>query len=176
MIFRQTRIAGVWVIEPIMHKDDRGHFFRAWCLQEFADHGINFVPVQENLGFSNRAGTVRGMHFQAEPAVEAKLVRCTRGGIFDVALDLRRDSPTFREWFGIELTARNGCMLYLPEGCAHGYQAMEDQTEMTYMTSQYYTPTAVRGARFDDPTFAIQWPLEIANISNQDRNWPLQLV
>src|SRR6516225_442183 len=122
MIFRQTRIAGVWVIEPIMHKDDRGHFFRAWCLQEFADHGINFVPVQENLGFSNRAGTVRGMHFQAEPAVEAKLVRCTRGGIFDVALDLRRDSPTFREWFGIELTARNGCMLYLPEGCAHGYQ------------------------------------------------------
>ena len=176
MIFRQTRIAGVWVIEPIMHKDDRGHFFRAWCLQEFADHGINFVPVQENLGFSNRAGTVRGMHFQAEPAVEAKLVRCTRGGIFDVALDLRRDSPTFREWFGIELTARNGCMLYLPEGCAHGYQAMEDQTEMTYMTSQYYTPTAVRGARFDDPTFAIQWPLEIASISNQDRNWPLQLV
>jgi len=176
MIFRQTRIAGVWVIEPIMHKDDRGHFFRAWCLQEFADHGINFVPVQENLGFSNRAGTVRGMHFQAEPAVEAKLVRCTRGGIFDVALDLRPDSPTFREWFGIELTARNGCMLYLPEGCAHGYQTMEDQTEMTYMTSQYYTPTAVRGARFDDPTFAIQWPLEIANISNQDRNWPLQLV
>ena len=176
MIFRQTRIAGVWVIEPIMHKDDRGHFFRAWCLQEFADHGINFVPVQENLGFSNRAGTVRGMHFQAEPAVEAKLVRCTRGGIFDVALDLRPDSPTFREWFGIELTARNGCMLYLPEGCAHGYQAMEDQTEMTYMTSQYYTPTAVRGARFDDPTFAIQWPLEIASISNQDRNWPLQLV
>jgi dTDP-4-dehydrorhamnose 3,5-epimerase len=176
MIFRQTRIAGVWVIEPIMHKDDRGHFFRAWCLQEFADHGINFVPVQENLGFSNRAGTVRGMHFQAEPAVEAKLVRCTRGGIFDVALDLRRDSPTFREWFGIELTARNGCMLYLPEGCAHGYQTMEDQTEMTYMTSQYYTPTAVRGARFDDPTFAIQWPLEIASISNQDRNWPLQLV
>ena len=176
MIFRQTRIAGVWVIEPIMHKDDRGHFFRAWCLQEFADHGINFVPVQENFGFSNRAGTVRGMHFQAEPAVEAKLVRCTRGGIFDVALDLRPDSPTFREWFGIELTARNGCMLYLPEGCAHGYQAMEDQTEMTYMTSQYYTPTAVRGARFDDPTFAIQWPLEIASISNQDRNWPLQLV
>jgi dTDP-4-dehydrorhamnose 3,5-epimerase len=176
MLFTRTELDGVWTIDPAFHKDDRGHFFRAWCLGDFAEHGINFVPVQANLGFSHRAGTVRGMHFQAEPATEAKLVRCTRGAIFDVALDLRPHSPTFRKWFGAELTAENGRMLYLPEGCAHGYQTIEDQTEMYYMTSQYYTPSAVRGARFDDPGFTIQWPMEVTSVSDQDRSWPLQLI
>lgn len=173
MRFSKTEILDVWVIDPDFHKDDRGQFFRAWCLKEFANHGINFVPVQANLGFSNRAGTVRGMHFQAEPAVEAKLVRCTKGTIFDVALDLRPGSPTFRQWFGIELTAENGRMLFLPEGCAHGYQTLEDGTEMHYMTSQFHTPAEVRGARFDDPAFGVQWPLVPTAVSMQDRNWPL---
>jgi dTDP-4-dehydrorhamnose 3,5-epimerase len=173
MRFLKTKIQGVWLIEPDFHKDVRGHFFRAWCSQEFSDHGIDFVPVQANLGFSKQVGTVRGMHFQAEPAAEAKLVRCTRGTIFDVALDLRPNSPTFREWFGLELKAEDGRMLYLPEGCAHGYQTIEDQTEMYYMTSQHYTPTAVRGVRFNDPMVTIDWPLDVTSVSEQDQAWPL---
>lgn len=173
MTFRQTNISGVWVIEPTFYADDRGRFFRAWCSREFAEHGINFLPVQANMGFSAHRGTIRGMHFQTESATEAKLIRCTSGAIFDVALDLRTGSPTFRKWFAVDLTAENGLMLYVPEGCAHGYQTLEDRTEMCYMTSQYYAPTAVRGARFDDPAFHIQWPLEVAAVSDQDRTWPL---
>jgi len=161
------------VIEPEFREDDRGRFFRAWCLREFAGNGINFVPVQANMGFSSSKGTVRGMHFQVEPAAEAKLIRCTRGAIYDVAVDLRSDSPTHGKWFGTELTVENAKMMYVPEGCAHGYQALEDGTEMYYLTSQFYTPDAVRGARFDDPTFGIQWPLVPSAVSPQDRNWPL---
>lgn len=146
---------------------------RAWCTREFAEHGLNFLPVQANMGFSLRKGTVRGMHFQQEPAPEAKLVRCTRGAMFDVAIDLRKDSPSFGKWYGAELTAENGCMLFVPEGCAHGYQTLEDCTEMYYMTSQFYTPEAASGVRFDDPAFGIQWPLEPTAVSEQDRNWPL---
>ena len=173
MRFTEISIAGVWVIDPDFHVDDRGRFFRAWCLREFAEHGINFVPVQANMGLSLRKGTVRGMHFQVEPAIEAKLVRCTRGAMFDVALDLRADSPTYGQWFGTELTMENGRMLYVPERCAHGYQSLEDCTEMHYLTSQFYTPGAVQGARFDDPEFGIQWPLSPSAVSVQDRNWPL---
>ena len=173
MHFSKTGIEGVWVIEPDFHKDERGYFFRAWCAREFAESGIAFVPVQANMGFSRLKGTVRGMHYQVEPALEAKLVRCTRGAIFDVALDLRPGSVTFRKWFGAELTAENGRMLFVPEGCAHGYQSLEDRTEMHYMTSQFYAPGAARGARFDDPAFTIEWPLVPSVISAQDRNWPL---
>jgi len=173
MRFTETAVAGVWVIDPDFHEDDRGRFFRAWCLREFAEHGINFAPVQANMGFSLHKGTVRGMHFQVEPAVEAKLVRCTRGAMFDVALDIRADSPTYGKWFGTELTMENGRMLYVPECCAHGYQSLLDRTEMHYLTSQFYTPVAVRGARFDDPKFGIQWPLGPSAVSVQDRNWPL---
>ena len=173
MRFTETPIAGVWVIDPDFHEDDRGRFFRAWCLRELTEHGINFVPVQANMGFSVLKGTVRGMHFQVEPAVEAKLVRCTRGAMFDVALDIRTDSPTYGQWFGTELTMDNGRMLYVPERCAHGYQSLGDRTEMYYLTSQFYTPGAVRGARFDDPHFGIQWPLGPSAVSVQDRNWPL---
>lgn len=169
----KTPIGGVWVINPSFYEDDRGRFFRAWCHREFAEHGINFVPVQANMGFSMRKGTVRGMHFQVEPGVEAKLIRCTRGAIFDVALDLRTDSPTYGQWFGTELTADNAKMLYVPERCAHGYQSLEDGTEMHYLASQFYTPGAVRGARFDDPEFCIQWPLAPSAVSVQDRNWPV---
>jgi dTDP-4-dehydrorhamnose 3,5-epimerase len=173
MRFTETAIAGVWVIDPDFHEDDRGRFFRAWCLREFADHGINFVPVQANIGFNLRKGTVRGMHFQVEPAAEAKLVRCTRGAMFDVALDLRTDSPTYGKWFGTELTMKNGRMLYVPEHCAHGYQSLENRTEMHYLTSQFYAPGTACGARFDDPTFGIQWPLHPSAVSVQDRNWSL---
>lgn len=173
MRFRETGIAGAWVIDPSFHEDNRGRFFRAWCSQEFAEHGIPFVPVQANMGLSARRGTVRGMHFQVEPALEAKLVRCTRGAMFDVALDLRPESPTYGKWYGAELTAENGRTLYVPERCGHGYQTLVDATEMYYMTSQFYAPGAVRGARFNDPAFDIHWPLDATVVSDQDRNWPL---
>ncbi len=173
MRFVETSIAGAMVIEPTPHQDERGRFMRAWCTQEFSQHGLNFLPVQANMGLSARKGTVRGMHFQVEPAPEAKLVRCTRGAIFDVVLDLRPGSPSYGKWYGTELTADNGRMLYLPELCGHGYQTLEEGTEMHYMTSAFYTASAVRGARFDDPAFGIEWPLEVTVVSEQDRNWPL---
>ena len=173
MRLMEIDLAGARVIEPTPLEDDRGRFMRAWCSQEFAAHGLDFLPVQANMGFSVREGTVRGMHFQVPPAPEAKLVRCTRGAIFDVALDLRHDSPSYGRWYGTELSAENGRMLYLPEGCAHGYQTLEPGTEMFYMTSGFYTPGATRGVRFDDPEFGIQWPLEVTAVSEQDRNWPL---
>jgi len=171
--FTETGIAGVWIIDPVFHGDDRGRFFRAWCSQEFREHGIEFLPLQANMGFSALKGTVRGMHYQIEPALEAKLVRCTRGSMFDVALDLRPASSTFGRWFGTELTEDNGRMLFVPEHCGHGYQTLEDRTEMHYLTSQIYTPSACRGARFDDPAFRIHWPLPAVAVSEQDRHWPL---
>ena len=173
MRFTQASIPGVWTIDPDSHKDERGRFFRAWCSREFGEHGINFLPVQTNMGFSVRKGTVRGMHFQVAPALEAKLIRCTRGAMFDVALDLRPDSPTFGQWFGAELTADNGRSLYIPENCAHGYQTFQDSTEMHYMSSAFYTPRNAGGVRFDDPAFGIEWPETVTVLSDQDRNWPL---
>jgi dTDP-4-dehydrorhamnose 3,5-epimerase len=173
MRFTETNIFGAKVIDPSPHEDERGRFMRAWCLREFSDHGIDFHPVQANMGFSLLKGTTRGMHFQEAPALEAKLVRCTRGSIFDVVLDLRPDSPTYRGWHGTELSAKNGRMLYVPEQCAHGYQTLEDETEMHYMASQFYTPTSARGVRYDDPAFNILWPLPATSVSEQDRNWPL---
>ena len=170
--FTPTSVVGAVLVDPILHEDDRGHFSRAWCISEFAEKGINFVPVQANTGFSLRRGTLRGVHFQLEPALEAKLVRCTRGVLFDVVLDLRPQSPSYRKWYSVELRAENYQMLYIPEGCGHGYQTLEDDTDMFYLTSQYYTPSAARGVRFDDLTFAIKWPLVPTVISEQDRNWP----
>lgn len=125
------------------------------------------------MGFSHRKGTIRGMHFQVEPVLEGKLIRCTQGAMFDVVLDLRPASATYGKWYGTELTAENGRMLYIPEHCGHGYQTLQDDTEMHYMASQFYTPSAARGVRFDDPTFGIRWPLSAAVVSEQDRNWPL---
>jgi dTDP-4-dehydrorhamnose 3,5-epimerase len=173
MRFSETPIAGAKVIDPTPHQDARGRFMRAWCAKEFTENGLQFVPVQANMGLSVQKGTVRGMHFQNDLAPEAKLVRCTRGAIFDVVLDLRPDSKTYGQWYGTELSAENGRMLFVPELCAHGYQTLEEDTEMHYMTSAFYTPAAVRGARFDDPTFAIQWPLDASVVSDQDLNWPL---
>jgi len=173
MRFMESDLAGAMVIDPNPHEDDRGRFMRAWCVREFAEHGLDFLPVQANMGFSVPKGTVRGMHFQEAPALEAKLVRCTRGAIFDVVLDLRPESLSYGKWYGAELSAENGRMLYVPEHCAHGYQTLQDRTEMYYMTSGVYTPSAVRGVRFDDPAFSIQWPLVATVVSDQDRNWPL---
>ncbi len=173
MRFTETWIVGAWLIDPIPHEDERGRFMRAWCAREFAEHGIGFKPVQANMGFSVQKGTVRGMHFQEAPALEDKLVRCTRGSIFDVALDLRPESPSYGKWYGAEMSAKNGRMLYVPEHCAHGYQTLEECTEIYYMTSGFYTPSAVRGVRFDDAAFGIQWPLVATIVSDQDRNWPL---
>jgi len=171
--FVESPIPGAKVIDPTFHQDARGRFFRAWCSKELAENGIEFVPVQANMGSSRHRGTIRGMHFQDEPALEAKLVRCTKGTIFDVVLDLRPGSATYGKWYGAELSAENGRMLYVPARCAHGYQTLEEGTEMYYMASAFYTPGAVRGVRFDDPAFAIRWPLAATAVSDQDRNWPL---
>jgi dTDP-4-dehydrorhamnose 3,5-epimerase len=173
MQFSDTVVAGAMAIDPSPHLDDRGRFMRAWCSREFAEHGLEFLPVQANMGFSRQQGTVRGLHFQVAPALEAKLVRCTRGSMFDVALDLRSESPSFGRWYGTVLSAENGRMLYVPEGCAHGYQTLEENTEMYYLTSAFYAPSAARGVRFDDPAFQIEWPLAATVVSEQDHNWPL---
>lgn len=173
MRFSQTDIGGSWIIDPAPHEDDRGRFMRAWCSREFAEHGLSFLPVQANMGFSVRKGTVRGMHFQVAPALEAKLVRCTRGSMFDVVLDLRPDSPTYARWHGVELSADNGRMLYVPEHCAHGYQTLAEDTEMHYLTSAFYAPQSARGVRHDDPAFGVRWPLPVTAISDQDSAWPL---
>jgi dTDP-4-dehydrorhamnose 3,5-epimerase len=146
---------------------------RAWCIQEFAGNGIAFTPLQANMGLSLRKGTIRGLHYQQAPALEAKLVRCTRGAIFDVVVDLRPDSATYCHWHGLTLSATNGWMLYVPEGCAHGCQSLEDDTEIHYMTSAMYSPDDARGVRFDDPCLGIRWPLPVTALSDQDRSWPL---
>jgi dTDP-4-dehydrorhamnose 3,5-epimerase len=173
MRFTETCVVGAWVIDPAPHEDERGRFLRAWCAREFKEHGIDFLPVQANMGFSLQKGTVRGMHLQVAPALEAKLIRCTRRSMFDVVLDLRPDSVSYGKWHAEELSAENGRMLYVPEHCAHGYQTLEDGTEMYYMTSQFYTPSAARGVRFDDPAFGIKWPLPAKAVSEQDHGWPL---
>jgi dTDP-4-dehydrorhamnose 3,5-epimerase len=175
MIFNPITVDGAWLIEPAPHSDFRGRFMRAWCAKEFAQSAIKFTPVQANMGFSHTRGTVRGMHYQTSPADEAKLVRCTRGSMFDVVLDLRPESPTYRSWFGTTLSAENGQMLLIPEGCAHGCQSLEDDTEFLYMASTEFSPRQATGVRHDDPAFAIAWPLPVTLISEQDRNWPLQL-
>ena len=133
MRFEKSSVPGAWVIDPTPHEDDRGRFMRAWCLREFSDHGIQFTPLQANMGLSLRKGTIRGLHYQVAPALEAKLVRCTAGAVFDVVVDLRPESPTYRAWYGTELTPENGRMLYVPEGCAHGCQALTDNTEIHYI-------------------------------------------
>jgi dTDP-4-dehydrorhamnose 3,5-epimerase len=173
MSFTPTGLAGVWVIDPHPHVDHRGRFMRAWCAREFQDHGLAFLPVQGNMGYSVTKGTLRGLHFQEAPALEAKLVRCIKGAVFDVALDLRPGSPSYGQWHGVELSAANGRMLYVPEQCAHGYQTLEDHAEIYYLTSGFYAPEAVRGRRFDDPAYDIRWPLKPTVVSQQDLTWPL---
>jgi dTDP-4-dehydrorhamnose 3,5-epimerase len=172
MKFAETPLPDVRVIDPEFHEDSRGRFMRAWCAGELSAQGLEFVPVQANMGYSHKRGTIRGLHYQEAPALEAKLVRCTRGAIYDVALDLRPGSPTYGRWCGAELTAENGRMLFVPALCAHGYQTLEDGTEIYYLASAVYTPASARGVRYDDPAFQIRWPLPVAAISDQDLGWP----
>ncbi len=173
MIFQETTLQGAYVIEPKKINDHRGFFARIWCKEELQQRGLKSELVQSNVGFSYRKGTLRGLHFQKSPYAEVKIVRCTRGAIFDVIVDLRPESPSYKRWFGVELSGDNCKMIYVPEGFAQGYITLADNTEMYYHTSEFYNPDAAFGVRFDDPAFGIKWPLAAAVISEQDRNWPL---
>ena len=172
MIFTETRLQGAVVVDLEPIADGRGFFARSWCRKEFEKNGLNTDLAQCNLSFNHRKGTVRGMHFQLAPYREVKLVRCIRGAIYDVIIDLRKDSVTFKSWIGVELSADNRTMLYVPEGFAHGYQTLVDNSEVFYQTTQFYHPDAERGCRWNDPAFGIQWPLEVTQISHKDTNYP----
>lgn len=172
MKFRETDIPGAWVIGMDKREDERGYFARVWCANELHSLGLNAGLSQVNTALSLRAGTLRGMHFQMASHAEVKIVRCLRGAVFDVVLDLRRRSPTFRQWFGLALTPDSGEMLYIPKGCAHGYLTQADNTELLYFTSHSYVANAANGVRHDDPAFGIQWPGAINVISQADRSWP----
>jgi dTDP-4-dehydrorhamnose 3,5-epimerase len=171
--FLPTEVEGAYVVELEPIEDERGLFARAWCAREFSENGLETAFVQENVGFSGRAGTLRGLHFQRAPHDEVKLVRCTAGAVWDVAVDLRDDSPTYRRSTGVELSAAARNMLYVPRGCAHGYLTLTDDAETRYLTSQYYAPDAASGVRYDDPALDIPWPADVVVASEADRSWPL---
>lgn len=173
MIFTETKLPGAFLVEPERIEDERGFFARTWSEREFAERGLNPQLVECNISLNLKKGTLRGMHFQIAPHAQAKLVRCTRGALYDVIIDLREDSSTFKQWLGIELTADNYRMLYVPEGFAHGFQTLADQTEILYQMSEVYAPEYARGVRWDDPAFAIEWPEAPERIINErDRNYP----
>lgn len=173
MRFVATKLADAYVVELERREDERGFFARVWCRDEFADHGLVPDLAQCSISRNDRAGTLRGLHFQTAPHEEAKLVRCTRGTIFDVIVDLRPDSPTHAEWIGVELDATEGTALYVPKGFAHGFQTLVDETEVLYMISDPYAPEAASGVRWDDPAFGIEWPpADVRVISERDRSWP----
>ena len=170
MIFTELALKGVYLIEPDRREDERGFFARTFCAEEFSAHGLSPTVVQCNISFNRHRGTLRGLHFQAPPHSEARLVRCTRGNIYDVIVDLRPDSRTFKQWDAIELTADNRRMLYVPEGVAHGFQTLADDTEVLYQMSEFYHPECARGIRWDDPAFEIKWPVANPIISDKDRS------
>jgi dTDP-4-dehydrorhamnose 3,5-epimerase len=173
MIISETKLAGVFVIEPQRLVDERGFFAPSFSAKKFRELGMEINFVEHNISYSKRRGTLRGMHYQAAPHGQAKLVRCTRGAIFDVTLDLRPESSTFKQWIGIELTAENCSMIYLPGDCAHGFQTLTDDTEVFYLVSTVYVPESSRGVRWDDPTFKIEWPhTERRILIERDRNYP----
>lgn len=172
MIFHETRLKGAFIIEPERLEDKRGSFARTFCQEEFEARGLNPRVVQCNISFNKKKGTLRGMHYQIAPYQEAKLVRCTRGAIYDVIIDLRPKSPTFKQWIAVELTAENRRMVYVPEGFAHGFQTLEDNTEIFYQVSEFYHPECARGVRWDDLAFRIEWPISPTAISDQDRSYP----
>lgn len=176
MLFIETRLKGAYIVGLERREDHRGFFARAWCEKEFEAHGLNSNLAQANVGFSKKKGTLRGMHYQIKPYEESKLVRCTMGALVDVIIDLRPESPTNKQWVSVELTADNRRMLYVPEGFAHGYQTLADDTEVLYQTSQFYSPDHAQGVRFDDPAFRITWPLAVEVISDGDKNWPRYLL
>jgi dTDP-4-dehydrorhamnose 3,5-epimerase len=172
MIFHETGLSGVFEVHLEPMTDDRGFFARSWCQKEFESRGLNPKVVQCNLSFNTKKGTLRGIHYQAAPHQEAKVVRCTRGAIYDVVVDLRPQQRTFRKWIGVLLTSANRNMLYVPEGCGHGFLTLENETEVFYQMSEFYRPELARGVRWDDPSFQIAWPDKVEVISERDRTYP----
>jgi dTDP-4-dehydrorhamnose 3,5-epimerase len=172
LIFTETKLKGAFIIEPERLEDERGFFARTWCEREAAAYGFTPRWVQTNISFNKKKGTLRGLHYQAAPYEEAKMVRCTMGMIYDVIVDLRADSQTFMQWFAVELTAENRKALFIPEGLAHGFLTLEDNTEVFYQMSEFYAPEYARGVRWNDPAFGIQWPAEVQIISERDRQYP----
>ncbi|KAF0191108.1 MAG: dTDP-4-dehydrorhamnose 3 5-epimerase [Gammaproteobacteria bacterium] len=173
MIFQETALKGVFIIEPEIIGDERGFFARTWCEREFKEKGLNPHLVQANISYNKKKGTLRGMHYQAAPFEETKLVRCARGAMYDVVIDLRVDSTTYLRWCAVELDAENYKMVYIPAGFAHGFQTTEDHTEVLYQMSTNYVPEASRGVRWNDPAFGIVWPVaESRLVSDKDNNWP----
>jgi dTDP-4-dehydrorhamnose 3,5-epimerase len=171
MLFTETILRGAFIIDLERREDDRGFFARAFCQREFEEYGLNPVIAQANIAFTRRKGTVRGLHYQYPPAAESKLVRVTRGAIVDVIVDLRPESPTFLHHIAVELTAGNHRALYVPERFAHGYQAIEDETDMTYQAGEFFAPGLVGGLPYNDPRLGIAWPLPVTDISSNDANW-----
>jgi len=173
MLLTPTDLPGAAIVDLELKEDDRGFFARTFCQEEFAEAGLEPTVEQSNLSFNHRAGTLRGMHYQLPPAGEAKLVRCTRGAIVDIIVDMREESPTFRQHVAVELTADNRRALYVPPMFAHGYQTLVDGTEVVYQVSERYTPGVERGLRHDDPALRLPWPVPVTVISDKDRSWPL---
>ena len=173
MIFTETRLAGAYLIDLTAHTDSRGFFARAFCQHEFAEHGLKATIAQANIASNRQKGTLRGMHFQCPPAAESKLVRCTRGAIVDIIVDLRPESPTYLQHVAVELTEDNYRALYVPERFAHGYQALRDDTDTSYQVGEFYTPGAEGGLRYNDPRLGLTWPLPVSAMSEKDREWKL---
>jgi len=171
MIFSETKISGAYVINPEPLSDGRGFFARLWCREEFQKYSLQTDFVQANTTYSRERGTLRGLHYQVPPYTETKLVRCIRGAIYDVAVDVRAKSETFGNWMGVKLTQDNRNMFYVPKGCAHGYLALTDGAEASYFTTAVYSPAAERGIRYDDPSFDILWPSPVRVVSEKDKSW-----
>ena len=172
MIFSKCKVQGAYVIALDRREDERGFFARFWCEKELSEHGLVGRVAQINTGYSHKAGTLRGMHYQRPPHDEVKIVRCVRGAVYDVVVDLRPASPTYRQWAGVDLSGENGLLVYVPEGCAHGYLTLQDATELLYLTSKAYAPESATGVRYDDPAFGIVWPGVPQVMSKADRDWP----
>lgn len=172
MIFAETRLRGAYIIEPEPRVDERGYFARTFCREEFISHGLNPDIVQCSISFNKKQGTLRGMHYQEKPFEETKLVWCNRGAIYDVVIDLRPESPTYRQWISAELTQENHAAVYVPAGCAHGFQTLTDNAEVFYQISQMHRPEAARGVRWNDPAFGVTWPAGQKIISSRDREYP----
>lgn len=173
MKINQTKIKGAYVIEPEPKIDERGFFARIFCKNELAKIGVDFSVAQTNRSLTKQKGTIRGMHFQIEPKAEDKIVQCLKGEVYDVAIDLRKDSPTYGQWVAEELNEKNKKMFLIPKGCAHGFQALTDNCEMLYFMSEFYSPEHSSGVRWDDPFFNIPWPIKNPFLSEKDKNWPL---
>jgi dTDP-4-dehydrorhamnose 3,5-epimerase len=172
MQFEKTTLNGAWLIRLEPNRDSRGFFARTFCYEEFSAHGLETSYPQHSVSFSVNKGTLRGMHYQRKPHSEVKVVRCVRGKIWDVIIDIRPDSPTYRRWQGFELSDSNGCELYIPKGFAHGFQTLTDNAEVSYLISEFYAPAAAGGLRHNDASFGVTWPIPISEISDKDQNWP----